>query len=400
MQTPQLQYGRATRRGRRANRRTTAAGRTIGTLGLAAATVMTVAACGSDNNSAAAAAGTGAAAAAQDFQVDCTDARALSAAGSSAQKNAMDQFTAAYIAACGDQGANLAYTASGSGDGRKQFIADQVDFAGSDSAISGEQQQQAMARCGGGEVWNLPMVFGPVALAYNLPGVDGLVLDGPTAAKIFSGQVTMWNDPSIAALNPDAALPAMPIGVVYRSDSSGTTDNFQTYLETASDGVWTQGAGSDFVGGVGNGSKGSAGVAQAVSSAEGSITYVEASFATQSGLQTARIDSGAGPVELTPQTAATAISQVEFVNPGSNDLAMDLTSIYGTEEPGAYPLVLATYEIVCGSGYDEQTAGAVKAFLNVAAGPGQKGLADIGYVPLPDDLRSTLTDAIDSITAG
>ncbi|QDQ99057.1 phosphate ABC transporter substrate-binding protein PstS [Tomitella fengzijianii] len=361
---------------------------------------MTVAACGSDNNSAAtSAAATGAAAAAADFQVDCQDSRALSAAGSSAQKNAMDQFTAAYIAACGDAGANLAYTASGSGDGRKQFIGDQVDFAGSDSAITGDQKQQAAARCGG-EVWNLPMVFGPVALAYNLPGVDGLILDGPTAAKIFSGQVTTWNDPAIAALNPDSELPDTPIGVVYRSDSSGTTDNFQTYLEAASDGVWTKGAGSDFVGGVGNGSKGSAGVAQAVSAAEGSITYVEASFATQSGLQSAQIDSGAGPVELTPENAATAISQVEFVEPGGNDMAMDLTSIYGTEAPGAYPLVLATYEIVCGSGYDEQTAGAVKSFLKVAAGPGQRGLADIGYVPLPDDLRARLTGAIDSITAG
>src|SRR5699024_8295221 len=178
------------------------------------------------------------------------------------------------------------------------------------------------------------------------------------------------------------------------------TDNVQTYLETASDGVWTQGAGSDFQGGTGNGAKGSAGVAQAVSSAEGAVTYVEASFANQAGLQTARIDSGSGPVELTPQNAATAISQAEFVHPDSNDMALDLTSIYGTEAPGAYPLVLATYEIVCGSGYDEQTAGAVRSFLNVAAGPGQEGLTDVGYVPLPDDMRTRLTSAIDAVTAG
>ncbi len=376
--------------------------RTVGVAGLVAAAVATATACGADDNSAAvSAAATGAAVeAAAAGGIDCAGAGALSAAGSSAQKNAMDQFTAAYIAACGEAGANLAYTASGSGDGRTQFIADQIDFAGSDSPISSSQQQEAMGRCDGGEVWNLPMVFGPVALAYNLPGVDGLVLDAPTAAKIFSGAITDWNDPAIVALNPGAQLPDQPIQVIYRSDSSGTTDNFQTYLEAASDGVWTKGAGSDFQGGTGNGAKGSAGVAQAVSAAAGAITYVEASFADQSGLQTARIDSGAGPVELTPQNAATAISQAEFAHPGSNDLALDLTSIYGTEAPGAYPLVLATYEIVCGSGYEADTAGAVQSFLRVAAGPGQEGLAELGYVPLPDSIRARLTTAIDAIAAG
>lgn len=376
--------------------------RRVGALGVAAAAAATVAACGSDDNNAATVEAAGAAAsAASDYQVDCTGKDALSAAGSSAQKNAMDQFTAAYIAACDNSAgsANLAYTASGSGDGRKQFIGGQVDFAGSDSAIEGDQRAQAMARCQGGEVWNLPMVFGPVAFAYNLPGVDGLVLDGPTAAKVFNGTITQWNDPAIAALNPGADLPDMPIGVVYRSDSSGTTDNVQTYLETASDGVWTGGAGSDFVGGVGNGAKGSAGVAQAVSAAEGAITYVEASFATQSGLQTAEIDSGAGPVELSADTAGTAISQAEFVHPDGHDMALDLTSIYGTDAPGAYPLVLATYEIVCGAGYDQPTADAVSTFLEVAAGPGQEGLAELGYVPLPDDIKTKLTGAIDAITA-
>ena len=126
-----------------------------------------------------------------------------------------------------------------------------------------------------------------MALAFNIDGVDNLVLNGETAAKIFNGQITTWNDPAIAALNEGAALPDTPITVFFRSDSSGTTDNFQQYLQAASNGIWTQGAGSDFTGGVGQGAKGSAGVAQAVATTPGSITYVETSFADQNQLKSA-----------------------------------------------------------------------------------------------------------------
>ncbi|KDQ03311.1 hypothetical protein EN35_03890 [Rhodococcus qingshengii] len=107
-------------------------------------------------------------------------------------------------------------------------------------------------------------LFGPIAVAYNLDGVDKLVLNAEVLAKIFNGGITKWNDPAIAALNSGASLPDEKITTVIRSDSSGTTDNFQKYLDAASNGAWTSGAGSDFTGGVGEGAKGSAGVAQAV----------------------------------------------------------------------------------------------------------------------------------------
>lgn len=180
----------------------------------------------------------------------------------------MDTFVSTYIAVCSAKGANVnvAYNPSGSGDGRTQFIAKQIDFAGSDSAIKDEQAAQAAERCAGNPAWNLPLVFGPVAVAYNVDGVDNLVLDAETIAKIFNGGITKWNDPAIAALNSGATLPDTPIAAIVRSDSSGTTDNFQKYLETASAGAWTTGAGSDFTGGIGEGAKGSAGVAQAVAS--------------------------------------------------------------------------------------------------------------------------------------
>jgi len=365
-------------------------------LGVVAAGALTLAACGTDNNAGSVDVDASASAAACDGKSN------LSGAGSSAQKNAMDQFVSTYIAVCSEKGTNVnvAYNPTGSGDGRTQFIANQIDFAGSDSAIKDEQAAQAAERCAGNPAWNLPLVFGPVALAYNVEGVDELVLDAETAAKIFNGSITKWNDPAIAALNEGAELPDANITPIVRSDSSGTTDNFQQYLETASNGAWTSGAGSDFTGGVGEGAKGSAGVAQAVSGSPNSITYVEKSFADQNGLSIAQIDNGSGPVELTEETAGKAIEGAEFVPASEGDLTLDLSSIFGSSEEGAYPLVLATYEIVCSAGYDADTAAAVKSFLISAANEGQEGLSEQGYVPLPDAFKTRLTESIDAIAAG
>ncbi|MDJ0106220.1 substrate-binding domain-containing protein, partial [Rhodococcus erythropolis] len=185
-------------------------------LGVVAVGAMTLAACGSDNNSSS----TGVDASASN--ATCEGKSNLSAAGSSAQKNAMDQFVATYISVCQEKGktVNVAYNPSGSGDGRTQFIAGQIDFAGSDSAIKDEQADKAKERCVGGEAWNLPLVFGPIAVAYNLDGVDKLVLNAEVLAKIFNGGITKWNDPAIAALNSGASLPDEKITTVIRSDSS------------------------------------------------------------------------------------------------------------------------------------------------------------------------------------
>ncbi|QCQ89822.1 phosphate ABC transporter substrate-binding protein PstS [Rhodococcus sp. SGAir0479] len=368
-------------------------GALLGVVAVGAVTAMSLTACGSDNNAASSTVDTSASTAL------CDGNDKLSGAGSSAQKNAMDEFTSTYIAACQQKGksVNVAYNPSGSGDGRTQFIAKMIDFAGSDSAIKGEQAEQAKQRCQGNDAWNLPLVFGPVALAYNLDGVDDLVLDGATTAKIFNGGITEWNDPAIAALNPGKDLPDDKINPIVRSDSSGTSDNFQQYLEASSNGAWTQGAGSDFKGGVGEGAKGSAGVAQAVASAPGSITYVEKSFADQQKLPAAQIDTGSGPVKLSQETASKAIANASFKGSGTGDLTLDLKSIYGTTEAGSYPLVLATYEIVCSKGYDAGTAAAVKSFLTSAANEGQQTLAEQGYVPLPESFRAKINESIAAI---
>jgi phosphate transport system substrate-binding protein len=354
---------------------------------------LTLTACGSDDNAGTAgttgASGTGSASAA-----DCGGKNTLSAEGSTAQQNAIALFNQVWGQKCA--GKNLSYNPTGSGAGREQFVADNVDFAGSDSAIKAEQAEKAAQRCGGNPAWNLPLVFGPISLAYNVEGVDDLVLNGDTLAKIFPGQITTWNDPAIAALNAGKTLPGTKVTPIFRSDSSGTTDNFQKYLAAAAPQTWTKGEGSEFQGGAGEGAQKSAGVAQAVQATPGSVGYVEKGFADQAGLRYAQIDNGGGAVKLSDETAAKAIDSAKFAADG-NDLTLDLKSLYGTKEAGAYPLVLATYEIVCSKGYDPETAAAVKSFLTVAANDGQAALSDAGYVPLPDRFKERLVSSIDAI---
>jgi phosphate transport system substrate-binding protein len=356
-----------------------------------AATTLLLTACGSDNN-----AGTSSSSASgsSSSSADCGGKASLTAEGSTAQQNAVAEFNKVWQQVC--SGKNLSYNPTGSGAGREQFIAKQVDFAGSDSALKDEQIAAAAERCGGNPAWNLPLVFGPVAMAYNIEGVDKLVVNGDVLSKIFQGQITKWNDPAIAALNSDATLPDTNITPVYRSDSSGTTDNFQKYLAAAAPQAWTKGAGSEFQGGAGEGAQKSSGVVQAVQATPGAIGYVEKGFADQSGATYAQIDNGSGPVELTDESAAKAINAAKFAAEG-NDLTLDLNSLYGTKEAGAYPLVLATYEIVCSKGYDAETAAAVKSFLTVSANDGQGGLSDAGYVPLPDQFKERLLTSIEAI---
>jgi phosphate transport system substrate-binding protein len=356
----------------------------------AAVTALTVSGCGSDNNAGTSSSGSGTA----SGKADCGGKNSLTAEGSTAQQNAIAVFNQAWGQAC--PGKNLSYNPTGSGAGRNQFIAKQVDFAGSDSALAKEQIDQAAQRCGSNPAWNLPLVFGPIAVAYNVPGVDKLAVNGDVLAKIFQGQITKWNDPAIAALNSGVTLPDTDVKPVYRSDSSGTTDNFQKYLAASAPQSWTKGAGSEFQGGAGEGAQKSAGIVQAVQATPGAIGYVEKGFATQANLPMAQIDSGAGAVALTDDAAKKAIDAAKFAGQG-NDLALDLNSLYGTKDPGAYPLVLATYEIVCSKGYDADTTAAVKSFLKVSANQGQGGLSAAGYIPLPDAFKQRLLQSVDAI---
>nr|ABP44143.1 phosphate ABC transporter substrate-binding protein, PhoT family [Mycolicibacterium gilvum PYR-GCK] len=370
--------------------------RTGAALSMLAAGTLLLSACGSDNNTSSSGSGDGG----SEPAGDCGGKESLKASGSSAQANAMTRFINAYEKDC--PGFTLNYTSSGSGAGVSEFLGGQTDFGGSDSPLSADkgEYEKAKARCGGSDAWNLPAVFGPIAITYNVAGVDGLVLDGPTLGKIFNGTVNTWNAPEIAALNEGATLPAEPITVIFRSDESGTTDNFQKYLDAASDGAWGKGAGKSFAGGVGEGAKGNEGTSAAISSTPGSITYNEWSFAKAQGLSIAEIVTSAGPepVELSVESAGKAIDGVKFKGEG-NDLVLDTASFYMPTEAGSYPIMLAAYEIVCSQYPDADVATAVKAFMHSALGNGQTGLEENGYIPVPEAFKTRLTEAVDAINA-
>ncbi|ARG63013.1 MULTISPECIES: phosphate ABC transporter substrate-binding protein PstS [Mycobacterium] len=369
---------------------------TVGRAFAAAVAVITacggiLTACGSDQNLGGSSAnGSGAPLA----KADCSGRDALTAEGSTAQQNAMALFNQVWGRAC--PGKKVSYNPTGSGAGREQFIAGHVDFAGSDSPLVAEQIGPAANRCKGNPAWDLPLVFGPIALVYNLAEVKTLVLDADTMAKIFSGSIRTWNDPILAALNPGVALPNTKIIPVYRKDSSGTTDNFQKYLTAAAPQSWSRGVGGEFHGGVGEGVERSAGVIQAVQVTPGSIGYVEKGFADRAGIPFAQIDTGNSVVPLTEETARKAIDSVTFAASG-NDLVLELNSIFAIQDPGAYPLVLATYEIVCSKGYPPDIGAAVKAFLTTAVNNGQTGLPSAGYVPVPDRVKERLVTAINAL---
>jgi phosphate transport system substrate-binding protein len=371
-------------------------GKALGTtLSATAITALTLTACGSDNNASApstSASGTGTGTA--SAKADCGGKNSLTAEGSTAQQNAIAELNKVWGQVC--SGKTLAYNPTGSGAGVDQFIAKQVDFAGSDSALKDDQVKKAADRCGGNPAWNLPLVFGPVALAYNIDGVDKLVVNADVLAKIFQGQITKWNDPAIAALNSGTNLPDSDIKPVYRSDSSGTTDNFQKYLAAAAPQSWTKGAGKEFQGGAGEGAQKSSGVVQAIQATPGAIGYVEKSPAAAAGLKNAEIDSGAGAVALTDDSTKAAVAAAKVKGDG-NDLTLDLNALYASKEPGSYPLMLATYEIVCSKGYDADTSAAVKSFLTVSANQGQANLSAAGYVPLPDSFKERLLKSVDAI---
>ena len=356
---------------------------------------LALSACGSDSNTTGSGGSTGSGSA--TAATECAEGT-LNSEGSSAQKNAIEEAIASFQEAC--EGATVNYNPTGSGAGIKQFIAGQVDFAGSDSALKKEEKDgkvetaEAEKYCGS-PAWNLPMVTGPVAVSYNLPGVDKLVLTPDVIANIFNGKVTTWNDASIAKINSGAKLPSTPIKVFFRSDESGTTENFTKYLAAAAPSAWTAEPGKSWTG-KGEGKEKSSGVAGAVQSTEGGITYAEWSYAKDNKLGIAQIDNGGGPVELTGETVGKAIATAESDGEG-NDLRLKLD--YATKEPGAYPILLVTYEIVCSKSEDPKQTALTKAFLkHFSSEKTQGSLEKIGYAPLPDEVRTKVATAIDALS--
>ncbi|WP_130490941.1 phosphate ABC transporter substrate-binding protein PstS [Motilibacter rhizosphaerae] len=370
--------------------------------------MLALAACGSDNNSSSsssagtggsssgAAASGGASSAAGGAAAACAKGT-VNAEGSSAQANAMSAWIKAYQGQC--SGVTINYNPTGSGAGVTAFNAGREPFVGSDSALKPEEKTAADKRCSGGPAIDLPMVVGPIAVAYNVKGVDGLQLSAATVAKIFSGKITKWDDAAIKADNPSAQLPSTPIQPIHRSDSSGTTDNFTKWLTAAAKSDWTFDHDKVWKAPGGQGAAKSSGVASAIAAGDGTIGYVEYSFVQSASLKAAKIaNDGKNFVEL---SAANASKAVEGAKPADgatgNDLALSLD--YATTDPSAYPIVLVTYEITCEKGLKADEASFVKSFLGYTSGAGQQLLTpDLGYAPLPASLQTKVAAAVAAIS--
>ncbi|WP_030250486.1 MULTISPECIES: phosphate ABC transporter substrate-binding protein PstS [unclassified Streptomyces] len=370
----------------RKNRRALA----LGALAVSGALALT--ACGSDDTGGP---GGGASNAAAAGDIKCDDAKGqLLADGSSAQKNAIDAWVKQFAVAC--QGVQINYKGGGSGAGVTAFTQGRVAFAGSDSALKPDEVAASKKVCSGGQGIDLPMVGGPIAVGYNLNGVDNLVLDASTLAKIFNNEITNWNDPAIKKLNPDAKLPNLKIQAFHRSDDSGTTDNFTKYLMATAKKDWPYDGGKTWQAKGGQSASGSSGLAQQVKQTNGAISYFELSYA-KDGMKTVDLDTGAAqPVKATIENATKAISEAKVVGTGK-DLALELN--YGTKAEGAYPMVLVTYEIVCDKGNKAETLPATKAFLRyIASEDGQKVLAENDYAPIPADIISQVRTTIEGLS--
>jgi phosphate transport system substrate-binding protein len=286
------------------------------------------------------------------------------------------------------QGLTVNYNPVGSGAGQTQLEGATVDFAGSDPALKSADKAKMK-----GPVLQFPVAFGGITLSYNLSGVkSGLKLDGPTTAKIFMGQIKSWNDPAIKALNPGMSLPSTAITVVHRSDSSGTTNGFTTWLSDTSP-AWKSavGKGKDVKWPTGTGGKGNSGVAAVVKQTSGAIAYVEQAYALENGFTYAAVKDSAGAYELPTIQNTSAAANGITVPP---DLGI---STINSSASGAYPIVsqtfLEVYKDPCkDGGASASTAKALKSFLAYAFGAGQQTLGAGGnqlpYAPLPSSLVS------------
>jgi phosphate transport system substrate-binding protein len=248
-------------------------------------------------------------------------------------------------------------------------------------------------------VLEIPAYISPIAVAFNLEGVDRPNLSPAAIGGIFAKKITMWNDPAIAADNAGVALPDLPITVVHRSDESGTTENFQEYLAAAAPEAWTFEVSGDWPGAVqGEAAPQNAGVVQALGAGNGTIGYADASQVGDLGV--AAVGVGSEFVQYSPEAAAQIVdasTRVQGRPEGS--FAIDLER--DTTASGTYPIVLVSYELACGSYPNQQTADLVKAFLSyVVSEEGQQAAADnAGSAPISDEQRQQFQAAIDAISA-
>jgi phosphate transport system substrate-binding protein len=293
-----------------------------------------------------------------------------------------------------DKGVTLNYQAVGSGAGVAALAQGTANFAGSDPALTPDDRKTLTK----GQVVQIPMFFGAITASYNVSGLDkGLKLDGPTLADIFLGKITTWNDPAIAKMNPGVKLPSSKITVVHRSDESGTTKGFTTFLAAYSP-QWKNDVGVDKTvkWPTGTGAKGNDGVAAAVKQTDGSIGYVEQAYALQNNFTTADIKNKSGKFIAPTLESTSAAGEGLKIPPDLGISSID------SSNPAAYPIASQTfidvYKDVCKAGMKESDAKALGSFLTYGLGEGQSSLGQLYYAKLPSDLLSKSQSAAKSVT--
>lgn len=321
----------------------------------------------------------------------------LVGAGASSQGSAQEAWVAGFQTA--HTGVTVNYDPTGSGAGRETFQQGASSFAGSDRAFKlDEIEAGPFEACATGDIVEFPAYISPIAVIFNVDGVDSLKLDAPTVAKIFTGEITMWNDPAIAAQNEGVELPDLNITAVHRSDESGTTGNFTDYLSAAAANEWTVGSieswPTEFGG---EGAQGTSGVVEAVTNGVGTIGYADASRAGDLG--TVEIKVGDEYVAYSPEAAAAIVDASPFEEGrGDHDLAIELDRT--STEAGVYPIVLVSYLIGCEQYSDAANAELVKEYFGyIVSEDGQAAAAEsAGSAPISADLRSKVQVAIDAIS--
>src|ERR1700689_1845707 len=291
----------------------------------------------------------------------------IKAAGSTFQTNFQQSAISAFHAI--NSNITIDYDPVGSGTGRSDLYSNTVLFAGSDSPVPAKEASQVPA---GKTILYFPVQIGPIAIAYNLPGVTGLKLDATVLAGIFQGTIKTWDDPAIKALNSGLSLPSTTITLAVRSDSSGTTANFSQYLVDAAGSAWKLGTSSTITWpSTAHAGDGGSAVAQIVKSTTGAIGYVDFSTASAAGLSAALVKNSAG--DYVAPSSASAAAAATHVTPKA-----DLTFLTA-DEPGApsYPIAYQSWDLVYAKQPTANDAALLKAYLGYLLGDGQKLLTQL-----------------------
>ena len=322
----------------------------------------------------------------------------LVGAGASSQQSAQEAWVAGFQTA--NPGVTVEYDPVGSGGGRDTFVAGGSQFAGTDRAFKDEEiaADEFGACVPGTGIVEIPAYISPIAIIFNLEGIDSLDLDAATIAGIFAGKITNWNDPAIAEQNEGVELPDLQITAVHRADDSGTTANFTDYLAVNAPDVWTVGAIETWPTEYGGeAAPQTSGVVDAVTNGTGTIGYADASRAGDLG--TVAVKVGDEYVPYSPEAAAAIVDASPFVEGrGEFDFAVELER--DSTASGVYPVVLISYLVACVEYAEGAPVDLVKAYLSyVVSEEGQATAAEAaGSAPISDSLRERAQSAIDAIS--